>query len=196
MEQHVTDTYPPISSRYVVTIALGFLALALVLALPWMHWIQGRDLQYALLGPQPLYALLLGAVTGALFTPIAWYVFHRLPTLQRNLRQLETTLPLRQMGLFDIVLVALSAGVGEEILFRGAIQHALGLWGTSFLFGLMHPLSLAYVLYATVAGLLLGWLAIATQSLLAPIVCHTIIDALLLWAARRESQQRILSSKW
>jgi len=195
MEQHITDTYPPVSSRYIVTIALGFLALALILALPWMYWFQGRDLQHALLGPQPLYALLLGTVTGALFTPVAWYFFHRVPALQRNLRQLERMLPLRHMGVFDLLLIALSAGVGEEVLFRGAIQYALGLWGTSFLFGLMHPLSPSYVLYATVAGLLLGWLALVTQSLIAPIVCHTIIDTLLLWAARRESQQRILSSK-
>lgn len=35
-------------------------------------------------------------------------------------------------------LLALSAGIGEEILFRGAIQPVFGLWATSLLFAVAH----------------------------------------------------------
>ncbi len=46
------------------------------------------------------------------------------------------------LGDFDTAgewfLLALTAGVGEEILFRGALQPVLGIWVTSFLFALAH----------------------------------------------------------
>jgi membrane protease YdiL (CAAX protease family) len=36
------------------------------------------------------------------------------------------------------VIIAFSAGIGEEILFRGAIQPRLGIWVTAFLFAIAH----------------------------------------------------------
>lgn len=46
------------------------------------------------------------------------------------------------LGDFDTVgewlILALAAGIGEEILFRGALQPVLGLVGTSILFALVH----------------------------------------------------------
>lgn len=196
MEQLATDTHPSVSTTYVMAIALGFAALALSLALPWIYWGQRRSVRHVLLGSHPPQAALVGLFAGALFALFAWYAFHRVPALHQDLVQLERLLPFDRLSSFHLLVMAVSAGVGEEVLFRGAIQHHLGLWATAFLFGLMHPLSVAYVVYATVAGLLLGWLSVATHSLLAPILCHTAIDALLLWAARRESLQRFESSRW
>ena len=40
------------------------------------------------------------------------------------------------------------------------------------MFGLAHCISREYVVFATVFGLLLGWMAIATGDLLAPMVAH------------------------
>ncbi|HEX6384779.1 MAG TPA: CPBP family intramembrane glutamic endopeptidase [Anaerolineae bacterium] len=46
------------------------------------------------------------------------------------------------LGDFDTVwqwvLLALASGVGEELLFRGALQPVLGLWFTAILFALLH----------------------------------------------------------
>ena len=46
------------------------------------------------------------------------------------------------LGNFDTIgewlLVALGAGIGEEILFRGALQPVLGLWFTSIIFAIAH----------------------------------------------------------
>ncbi|MCP4426994.1 MAG: CPBP family intramembrane metalloprotease [Chloroflexi bacterium] len=46
------------------------------------------------------------------------------------------------LGNFDTVgewiVVALGAGIGEELLFRGALQPIFGLWFTSFLFAVAH----------------------------------------------------------
>lgn len=42
------------------------------------------------------------------------------------------------LRLADVIFLSLCAGVGEEILFRGAIQAWLGIWLTSILFIVLH----------------------------------------------------------
>ena len=72
--------------------------------------------------------------------------------------------------------LALLSSVGEELLFRGAIQPFAGLLITSILFGLLHMgpdgrLS-SWSLWAFLAGLLLGWIYEATGSLWPPVAVH------------------------
>jgi membrane protease YdiL (CAAX protease family) len=65
-------------------------------------------------------------------------------------------------GNFDTVgewlVLGLAAGIGEEVLFRGALQPALGLWFTAFLFALSHvqygfsPITLVVFIIAVVLG--------------------------------------------
>jgi membrane protease YdiL (CAAX protease family) len=84
----------------------------------------------------------------------------------------------------QFALVALLAGVGEELLFRGVIQTVLSEWTpplvalivTSLLFGLAHALSRIYFLLATLIGLYLGALMIGFDGLLAPMVAHAVYD--------------------
>lgn len=58
------------------------------------------------------------------------------------------------------LILALASGIGEEILFRGALQPVFGIWMTSLLFAVLHtqytltPASLTIF----VVGLMLGWL--------------------------------------
>lgn len=94
----------------------------------------------------------------------------------------------------ELALLALAAGVGEEMLFRGLIQGALVHWlgaglgvaGASLLFGTMHPITPAYVLLAGLMGAFLGWLWLATDNLLAPITTHAVYDWIaLLYLVRR-----------
>ncbi|MEP1214478.1 MAG: CPBP family intramembrane glutamic endopeptidase [Marinobacter sp.] len=93
------------------------------------------------------------------------------------------------------ILVALSilAGVGEELLFRGAIQgwlaqhldESLAIIVASLLFGLVHYLSLTYFVLATGLGLVLGTAYAATDSLLLVMVWHGAYDMLALYCLRR-----------
>lgn len=76
----------------------------------------------------------------------------------------------------EIVLLGILAGLSEEIFFRGVVQQEIGLWFASIAFGLLHAVSLAYVLWATVIGLYLGWLMQTTQSLWPSILAHTMVD--------------------
>lgn len=99
----------------------------------------------------------------------------------------------------DIALIALSAGVGEEMLFRGVLQASLedgigltaGLVVSSLLFGLLHPISVPYALVSFAMGMYLGGLFLVTENLLTPIVTHGVYDfALMAFLLRIKSPLR------
>ena len=93
------------------------------------------------------------------------------------------------------VLVALSvlAGVGEELLFRGAIQGWLlqhtGPWtaviAASVLFGLVHYVSFTYFVMATGLGAVLGVAYQFSQSLALVMVWHALYDMVALYCLLR-----------
>jgi membrane protease YdiL (CAAX protease family) len=85
----------------------------------------------------------------------------------------------------ELALVSLSAGVGEEMLFRGVLQSSLSSWLgvpwglglASLLFGLLHPISVAYMVIAAFLGLYLGtvwWLV--DGNLLTVMITHGLYD--------------------
>jgi len=88
----------------------------------------------------------------------------------------------------DMALIALSAGVGEEMLFRGVLQASLGAklgvgWGVaiaSILFGLLHPISVPYIFATIVVGFYLGVELVLSGNLLAVMVTHTLYDFILM----------------
>ncbi len=88
----------------------------------------------------------------------------------------------------DYLLISVAAGVGEEMLFRGLIQGGLSLFfgpwagasAAAVLFGLMHPVSMTYVVVATLLGAYLGVVWLVTGNLLSVMVAHGIYDFLAL----------------
>lgn len=102
-----------------------------------------------------------------------------------------------RMSLIELAVISALAGIGEELMFRGLIQEGLARWigepigvwialaVASILFGLLHPMNMAYILLAALMGLCLGGLWIATDNLLVPIVTHAVYDFLALcWLAK------------
>lgn len=95
---------------------------------------------------------------------------------------------MRGCGLLDLALLSLVAGAGEELVFRGVLQPALvrglglapGLLLASLLFGLLHPITVTYVLLAAGLGLYLGVVAWASGNLLVVVVAHALYDFLVL----------------
>ncbi len=61
----------------------------------------------------------------------------------------------RDFGFWHWLALAIGAGVGEEILFRGALQPVLGIWFTSILFAIVH-VQYGFLTPATVVLLLLS----------------------------------------
>lgn len=101
-----------------------------------------------------------------------------------------------------LFLIALFAGVFEELLFRGVVQAGLsgplGEWPAlllaSLLFGLAHALSRAYFIVATLMGVYLGWLFLVTGNLLVPILVHFLYDWVVLHYYTRRYRRRAAAS--
>lgn len=93
----------------------------------------------------------------------------------------------------DLLTVAITAGLGEELFFRGLVQAgiarasspALGWITASMLFGLAHPLTKTYAVIVALMGLYLGGLWWWTGSLTVVIITHAAYDfAALIWLTR------------
>ena len=94
----------------------------------------------------------------------------------------------QRTSVWQLALIASVAGVGEELLFRGLLQHALseligapygvwiGLLAASAVFGACHWLTHTYAVLAALIGVYLGALLLLTGNVLAPIVAHGLYD--------------------
>jgi len=100
---------------------------------------------------------------------------------------------LRHWSWGELLLVSLLAGLGEEIVFRGVMLPALAAWIgvyaalviSSILFGAVHAITKMYVLYATLMGLYLGAVWLASDNLAIPILSHAAYDFVALaWFVR------------
>jgi membrane protease YdiL (CAAX protease family) len=85
----------------------------------------------------------------------------------------------------EIALIAVSAGVGEEMLFRGVLQSAIQdwtgspWWGValgSLVFGLLHPISVPYIVVASFLGFVLGMVYVVNGNPLTVMVAHAAYD--------------------
>jgi hypothetical protein len=177
--------------------------LALVgLALAWLLQIPLRELI------PPWGASLFAAVARGLLMTLPllaaffWLVHSSLASF-RVLRQQVETLIREMFPSFSVAqfgLVALLAGVGEELLFRGVLQTVLGQWTspvagliiTSLLFGLAHALSKLYFVLAVLISLCFGGLLLRYNDLVAPMVAHSVYDFVaLVYLSRRANRLRL-----
>jgi membrane protease YdiL (CAAX protease family) len=123
---------------------------------------------------------------------------------RRELREirsrLERLLPRLIGGLgvswwLGVVVLALAAGIGEELLFRGFLQGSLehmlgatlGLLAAGLVFGLVHAITPAYAVIATFMGLYLGIAWRVSGNLVVPITIHAAYDAAVIWFVMRKA---------
>jgi membrane protease YdiL (CAAX protease family) len=112
-------------------------------------------------------------------------------TVVRMVRELFTNAKLPELA-----TIAILAGVGEELLFRGVVQTgigqltnpAVGLVAGSVVFGALHAVSRLYFILATLIGLYLGWLLLEFGDLTVPIVAHALYDFVALTYLTRTFQ--------
>ncbi|HVO70457.1 MAG TPA: type II CAAX endopeptidase family protein [Aggregatilineaceae bacterium] len=162
---------------HMLTVLAALFGLGMILAAwLWTGVIRERDLGAWFPSEHWRADLILGGLVGAGFALVAWKLLDYVSAFQRMEQMLTSVLDMDALRVYDVLLFGLLAGIPEEILFRGAMQAALG-WGiTSVLFGALHAVSPAYFAYATLAGLLLGGLAIWRGGLWTPIAAHVTID--------------------
>ena len=91
----------------------------------------------------------------------------------------------------DAVLLAALSAAAEELVFRGMLLPYLGLWVSSLLFGLAHLVPREglwpWSAWTAGAGVVLGWTALGTGGLLAPITAHFVVNAVGLLLLSRQS---------
>jgi hypothetical protein len=88
------------------------------------------------------------------------------------------------MKLWEIAAIGVLSGIAEEIVFRGALQTAVGLIPASLAFGLAHFVPRYpfwnWSLYAAFAGFLLGCLFELTHHLLPVMLAHALTNFVLI----------------
>lgn len=162
----------------------GLALLAVMLA--WLFRVPLGD-QIAAWGAPLAWAVARGLLVTLPMLAVFWWLMHwDRPTLRRLREQVQWLIgemfPDASLGQF--ALVAVLAGVGEELLFRGVLQSLLGQWTTpvaglvltSLIFGAAHALSKLYFLLATLIGIVFGWLVLQYDDLVAPMVAHSVYD--------------------
>jgi membrane protease YdiL (CAAX protease family) len=185
-----------------VSIAIVFEGGLLVLA-GVIGWVIGRPVgwQFAWDRSQAVVGL-MGTIP--LVVAVLLCLRSNWPPLARFRRLVETLIvPIFvSCTWFDLAVISLAAGTGEEALFRGIVQtglsnhtHAIvAICLTSLVFGLAHAISVEYFLLATVVGIYLGWLWYASGNLLVPITTHTVYDFVMLLILTRRQRGRTIGS--
>lgn len=166
--------------------AIGVLGLVAILLF---------DITVPLLGAGLWHSFQYGAI-GALLTYVTLLLFTQIPGL------LPDNLERQMQGLYNfassysrtmLIVLSLLAGIGEELLFRGAVQGwllehtnaALAVLGASVLFGLVHYVSFTYFLIATGLGLILGVAYVLSDSIALVMIWHAVYDMIALFCLLR-----------
>ncbi len=171
-------------------LALAGEALLVLVALAWTRY---RDLPLAMGTGSVFRDTAAGVLAAAAFAVVNHWLLCRAPPFRavRAIRRVYRDLlkpSFAGVGVREVVVIAVAAGVGEELLFRGALQPEIGLIPASLVFGALHTGgrgTLAFGCWVALMGAALGWLAAATGGLLAPIVAHALYDAAALVYIRR-----------
>lgn len=168
------------------------LAIFTIVAMPLVAILFDRftdtvDLATALMGPWEWYKqLALGIPLGIAAAVGAQFIIER-PFMQAVHVKYSSVLGNFKLNWNEVVLVSLCAGVGEELLFRGAIQPFAGIVVTSIAFvaihGYLNPRDWrmsVYGIYMTLVIAGLGFMSVKC-GLIAAIAAHTLIDIYLLY---------------
>lgn len=173
--------------HFVRQAALFYGALTVVAAV-W-NGLRGRNFDVA--DSMPL-SLLLGFLT-AVVTVILGILFYRFVPAMRRISDELAPILVDGVDRSSLVLVSLFSGIGEEVLFRGAVQPEFGLVVAALAFGLVHigpdRRYLLWTAWAVLAGFLFGFLYEFSGGLLAPVIAHATHNAatFLLWKRSRKN---------
>jgi membrane protease YdiL (CAAX protease family) len=177
--------------------ALIFYGLMGCAALLWRMAVPGQSILYpsieAARDPSSISAAVLAGLGVGLIAVLISELLTRWTNLGEALADVLGE-GLAGIGTGDAILLAFASGVAEEMLFRGALQPAVGLFWASLIFGACHFLprkELAlWSVYAVLMGFAFGWLYQWTGQLAAPIAAHVIVNGINLPRLARRYEMR------
>ncbi len=159
----------------------------------------------ALLGPRPLLTIALEGkpvaeqigwgITLALAVGIpVWIAILFFPIFTSLKNQFTKLISRVDISGLNPLWIAVLAGSGEEILFRGAVQPITGLWWSSLIFVMLHfrtyqfrsmnRQKAIFIVAVFLTSLFLGYI-FSKIGLIAAIVAHTTLDVVGLFIAQR-----------
>ena len=152
------------------------------IAVTWL-WLREREhivAELAVGEHGPLTSLAVGAVVGFGISGLLVLGARYLPpfaALEDRLKDL-----VGELSEPEIVVIAMASAIGEEMLFRGALQDQFGLYVMALVFGLLHsgPGLMLWSLLAAGLGLGFGWMVELGYGLLSVTVAHALINFLSL----------------
>jgi len=126
---------------------------------------------------------LIGVALGLTITCFSSLAY-RFSALYRQSADYYLEIVLKPLALPDLIWLGLLPGLSEELLFRGVMLPALGfnhlaVIVSSICFGVLHlsgSQQWAYVFWATIVGVILGYSAFLSGNLLVPIVAHVVTN--------------------
>ena len=196
-----------IAHRNIAPLAFFFEAALGLLAIGLGTWFDVDPLENVTLSPETLWQQASAAGWGLLATLpmlVGLVVLRKIqggPLGELNQLVDKQLAPLFvETRLWELALIALAAGWGEELLFRGWLQTLLtrnipgdaGLWIgvllSAAVFGLCHWITPAYALLALLAGIYLGILFLASGNILSSMTTHALYDFVaVVWITRSPS---------
>ena len=144
----------------------------------WDMWREGPT-TLVFFRPEFWHADLAMGLGLGLFTVACTAILSKLSASARELEE-ELRAALGRPSGFEILCYAFTSSVAEEILFRGPMQGAWGLWITALVFGFVHGGFMGrmwlWAVFALFMGLALGARQVHTGSLAAPILAHFVVN--------------------
>lgn len=129
-----------------------------------------------MLGLSPLLGIAVGLLV-VLLTRVAVRRFSWARLMHRDFRSVLGPTQSR-----EILILALASAIGEELLFRGALQPWIGIWPQAAVFALLHIgpgiRFLPWTASAFVLGIGFGYMVEWTGDLGGPIAAHFVINYL------------------
>jgi len=158
-----------------------------------------------LFGPKPLWEILsdgkslLWQVGAGIALAVACFIPALLAILRLDFFLSFKTLLLELTQKADFsgwnpLWFGLCAGIGEELLFRGALQPLLGIWWTGLFFAVAHSgtggfksmnfMKWGYATFLFLTSMMLG-LVVIQVGLITAMVLHSVADAVIFFVLRR-----------
>lgn len=177
-----------ISSMNLLVLSVTSAVVYLLLSLAIFYFIHGYAPEKAFYhGYSIPVQLLAGIVAGCIAAALIGFAmsFTLISDVLHDFYIVKVLMEMR-LTYFDRTQLSLFAGVGEELLFRGAIQPLLGIWLTSILFIGMH----GYFKFKKTGHLLFGMIMFTLSvglgyifeiaGLVAAMAAHAVYDAIML----------------
>ncbi|QDT91274.1 CPBP family intramembrane glutamic endopeptidase [Gimesia algae] len=146
--------------------------------------------------------LLIGALAAL---PLYLFFFWTAKLPIKSFQQIQQFL-LEELGprvehgkVWELFILCIFIGLGEEMLFRGVLQSWATQYGvvaaiifTNILFGVLHSITRLYVIVATLMGVYMSLLLIlfTPQNLLIPVTTHTVYDFMCFMYVMRVYRQQ------